>query len=263
MERLVRYGLMFCAIALVVAMVVYGLRESNKPKETARQAASSKSANDSVQHRVLSFNLEGLTEKGAKKWDVKGESAEAISENEVKLNRIVAKAYGEDAEATITADKGVYNKSKNNVTLEQNVKATIINTQGMDGSLADFTLNPLNATEPKEPNPDKKKTKTVITCDGEVQFNYENNQAFFTKNVKVVNDDGIIDADKITVNLDPVTRKIKEIVAEGNVKITRGENVTYSEKATYFESEKKVLLEGRPKIIITQEGNFETNFLNK
>ena len=87
--------------------------------------AAEANQSDAVKHKLMSFDLEGLADSGKKKWDVKGQSAEAISEHEVKLDSIVASAYGQDAQATITADKGVYDKTKNNVRLEQNVRATI------------------------------------------------------------------------------------------------------------------------------------------
>ena len=92
-------------------------------------------------------------------------------------------------------------------------------------------------------------------------FDYENNQAYFNKNVKVVSEDGEIDADKITVNLDPSTKRVKEIIAEGSVCIKRGENITYSEKATYIEADKKIVLTGRPKLVIYQEGDTGGNFM--
>lgn len=201
-----------------------------------------------VQQKVLSFNLEGMTQKGAKSWEVKGESAEALSESQIRLDNITAKTYGKEGEATITADNGIYDKSKNNVMLENNVKATIINSENFSQG---------------QDIPSKKKRKIVITCDGEVQFDYEKNQAYFNDNVKVVSDDGNIDADKITVNLDSSTKKIHNIVAEGNVKITRGENITYSDKATYIEGDKKIVLTGRPKLIIYQEGDIDTAFINE
>ena len=229
---------------------------SGKPAESAQTGTG-----DQVQHKVLSFNLEGLNEKGGKKWDVKGESAEAISEDRVKLNNIVAKSYGEEAEATITADKGVYDKLHNNVKLEENVKATIENTKAFASDFMDLPGQATNKSKAKEAA--QKKGKTVITCDGEVRFEYENNKAYFEKNVKVTSDDGNIDADKITVNLEPNTRKIKDIVAEGNVKITRGEDITYSEKAVYVEAEKKVILTGRPKIVIYQQGGLQQSILGK
>jgi len=210
---------------------------------------------------VLAFNLEGLSDNGQKKWDVTGKSAESVSQTQMKLNDIVAKAYGNDSEATITAKDGVYDKTKNNVVLENDVKATIISTKSFAGDMIGAPADSKDNT-PKVDDKSKKK-KTTITCDGEVEFNYENNQAYFSKNVKVVGDDGDIDADKITINLDPSTRRVKEIVAEGNVKIKQGENITYSDKAVYVESERKIVLTGKPKLVIYQEGGLSGNLFGE
>ena len=111
--RIPRYALMIPAIMLIFAASC-AKKEAPKPpapteEKAARQAAGQEGA-DPVSHKVLSFNLEGLNEKGAKKWDVTGETAEAISENEIRLDNIVAKAYGDEAEAVITADQGVYDR---------------------------------------------------------------------------------------------------------------------------------------------------------
>ena len=116
-------------------------------------------------------------------------------------------------------------------------------------------LTDVKSREGAIPGGISKVRKTTITCDGEVEFNYEKNQAYFNKNVVVISDDGKIDADKITVYLNPATRKMREIVASGNVKITRGENISYSDQATYVEADKKIILSGRPKLILYQEGN--------
>jgi hypothetical protein len=266
MKKAGRYLVLFAAFALLFTASC-AKKDSPKPDQKKTEAKASDQSpagsQDGVQHKVLSFNLEGLTDKGEKKWDVKGESAEAISENEVKLDNIVAKAYGEEAQAVITADQGVYDKSKNNVKLQKNVKATIESTSGMGGGFGDFSGQ--GSGKPKvESGKDQKKTKTVITCDGSVLFDYERNVANFTDNVHVDSEDGSIIADKITVNLDSGTKQVKEIVAEGNVKIKRGDNMTYSEKATYDAVTKKVSLAGRPKLVIYQEGNeggVDTSFI--
>jgi len=249
-----------------------GKKEAAKPKEESKRGADqnkgSTTTEDSVQHEVLSFNLEGLTDKGDKKWEVTGQSAESVSETEMKLKNIVAKAYGEEAEATITAEQGVYDKSKNNVRLEKNVNAVIDSSDnGTGGDYLDFSAGLGSAdgkpVAAKTDSPEKKKTRTIITCDGEVQFDYEKNQAYFDKNVKVTSDEFKIDADRITVNMDDATKRVNEIIATGNVKITRGENITYSDKATYLYSEKKIVLTGQPKIVIYQDGGLEANFLEK
>lgn len=252
------------ALALSVAATSCIRKEAGKKKAPAREAARDENAaapEDAVQHKVLSFNLEGFTDKGAKKWDVTGQCAEAISATEVKLDHIVAKAYGDEGEATITADSGIYDKAKNNVRLQTNVKATIQTTEGVNAGFLEAGKKEKSAAKKGDvlPGEEKKKNTTVITCDGDVQFDYENNIAYFNKNVVVVTDDGTIIADKITVILDPDSKKLKTIMAEGNVKIFKEGNTIYSERATYIEAEKKIILSGKPKIILDSQGGADTN----
>lgn len=252
-------------LALIIIFVIsHARKEAGRPVEEALKKApvDASTKGDAVKHRVLSFNLEGLSDKGAKKWDVNGKAAEAVSENEIRLDSIVAKAYGEEAQATITADTGIYNKVKNNVLLEKNVKATIESTQEFTKDFVSVSGETASKTGGQDPAR-QKKTRTVITCDGEVLFDYERNQAYFNKNVKVVNDDVNIEADKITVNLDMTTKKIRDILAEGNVKIARGDNITYSDRAIYIDSEKKVVLTGQPKLVIYRDDALEGDLFKK
>ena len=276
-----KYLIMILMLALMAAIgcarkdsIAQAAETSPAPSPSAPAAPGDASEDsEQVKHKVMAFDLEGLADDGSKKWDVKGKSAESITENQVKLNDVVANSYGKEAQATITADAGLYDKSKNNVRLEQNVKAVIENTQKNTGEF--MGLPPVNgsAVYGSAAGPQKmvipapagankpKKTKTVITCDGEVEFNYEKNEGYFNKNVHVVNDEGTIDADKITVYLDSGTKSVKIIVAEGNVKIQRGDNITYSDKATYLAADKKIVLTGKPRIVMYQEGDLQANFL--
>ena len=249
-------GLAMTVLALViVAVFVTGCGRKEPPKAHAERGAGekkseSKDGGEDVVHKVLSFNLEGLTNRGEKKWEVIGRTARSISADEIRLGNITAKTYG-DQEAIITADQGIYDKSKNNVRLEKNVKATIENAGSTIKDEMGFSLDPLapkQGAEKEAAAKPKGKNKIFITCDGEVEYNYAKNLACFKKNVKVRSDDGDIDADKITVNLDPTTKKINDIVAEGHVKITQKENVAYGDSARYNETDKIVSLSGKPRI---------------
>ena len=251
------------AVTLIFLMTGCGRKEPPKtPPVTSvgpeKQDGAKKGQSDGVEHKVLSFNLEGMTEKGEKKWEVIGRTARSISENEVRLGNIVAKTYGNE-EAVITADQGVYDKSKNNVRLRKNVVATIENagsTLKEEMGFSPFQKDPSKNDAAKDAaSKPKEKKKIVITCDGEVEFDYAKNLAYFKDNVKVRSVDGDIDADKITVNLDPGTKKINDIVAEGHVKITQRDNVAYGDNAKYNEADKKVSISGNPKIVIAQEGD--------
>lgn len=259
----------------IAALIVTGCGRKEPPKtkaaaehEERKEGQPSEAKDSGIEHKVLSFNLEGLTEKGDKKWEVIGRTARSISENEIRLGNIVAKTYG-DEEAVITADQGIYDKSKNNVRLEKNVVATIENASSAIKDQIGFSIDspdPSKDAQKKEsPDKPKEKKKIIITCDGEVEFDYVKNLAYFKDNVKVKSEDGDIDADKITVNLDPASKKIHDIVAEGHVKITQRENVAYGDSARYNETNKTVSLTGKPKIVISQEGDsaLKEQFLEK
>ncbi len=231
---------------------------------------------DAVQQKVLEFNLEGYTDKGVKQWEIKGESAESAAKDKIKLNNIVAKTFGDEAEATLTADRGIYDTAKNSVMLEENVKVDITNAATFTQEYVDIPLaapadgsggeksDPAGGARAAAPQEGQgKKSQTTITCDGELEFSYAENEAHFSKNVRVMSDEGEIDADKITIYLDVKSKKLKEVVADGNVKITRGENVVFSDRATYIEDEKKVILTGSPKLVFYQEGGLEAQFMGK
>lgn len=233
-------------------------REKMPPVQAGGKEDSPVSCRDEngVGHRVLSFNLEGLTDKGDKKWEVIGRTARSISENEIRLDDIVAKTYG-DEEAVIMADQGVYDKSNNNVRLEKNVRAVIEDAGSTMEEQMGFSIDSAPRKEEAPPAADAsvppKKKKIIITCDGEVEFHFAKNLAYFKDNVRVYSDDGNIVADKITVNLEPNSRKINDILAQGNVVITQKENVAHSDKARYNEKEETVSLSGNPRIEMEQE----------
>jgi len=133
------------------------------------------------------------------------------------------------------------------VTLEKDVKVDIL-------------------AQPKEGKSPDVKDKTIITCDGPLVVDYEKNIATFNNNVKVERIDSTIYSDKMDVFFIPSSKeekkseetkasgfmgnKIEKIIARGNVKVIRGDNISYSEEAIYTASDKKLILSGRPQLII-------------
>jgi len=116
--------------------------------------------------------------------------------------------------------------------------------------------------------------EVVITCDGPLQIDYQKNVATFNKNVKVDRQGMQILSDIMEVyfitsegqkrspeeTAMPLGGKIDKIIARGNVKIIRGENISYSEEATYSASDKKIILSGRPKLVIYSRENESAPF---
>lgn len=119
------------------------------------------------------------------------------------------------------------------------------------------------------------KEKIMITCDGPLEVNYEKNIAVFNNNVKVEKPDLTIYSDRMQVYFTPkkeetkgiqesmaMASSINKIVAQGNVRILRGENTTYSQEAIYDAASKKITLTGRPQIIIYQAEDMNAAFGN-
>ncbi|MGE5280282.1 MAG: LptA/OstA family protein, partial [Deltaproteobacteria bacterium] len=99
--------------------------------------------------------------------------------------------------------------------------------------------------------------KLIITCDGPMELNYDKQVAIFHDNVKVDSESGqgTMIADVMTVRFDSATRQIDRIEAEGNVQIKRQDNVSYSDGAVFTNAERKVVLTGRPKLVLFTEQN--------
>ncbi len=119
------------------------------------------------------------------------------------------------------------------------------------------------------------KEKIVITCDGPLDIDYEKNIAVFNNNVKVEKSDMTIYSDKMQVYFVPkqepskkdqgpdlMSSSINKIISQGNVRIIRGENISYSQEAVYTALDKKISLTGRPQIIIYQTEKMNAAFGN-
>lgn len=119
------------------------------------------------------------------------------------------------------------------------------------------------------------KDKIVIICDGPLDIDYDKNIAVFNNNVKVDKSDLIIYSDKMEVYFTPkpdqanknqdstvMSSSINKIIALGNVRIIRGENISYSQQAIYTALDKKITLTGRPQIVIYQTENMNAAFGN-
>jgi len=102
--------------------------------------------------------------------------------------------------------------------------------------------------------------KITITCDGPMEIDYDKNNAIFYNNGKVVKEDIQIYSDRLEVyflketiktgqTTNPETQ-IKNIIASGNVRIIRGDNVSFSQEAIYEPQDKKIILKGSPRLII-------------
>ena len=120
--------------------------------------------------------------------------------------------------------------------------------------------------------PQARGSKVIITCDSSLDIDYAKNIATFNDNVKVDREGSQIYADKMDVYFISdkgkapketdksglgLSGKIDKILARGNVKIVRGENISYSDEAIYSATENKITLTGKPKIVIESTEDFK------
>ncbi|MCM8791906.1 MAG: LPS export ABC transporter periplasmic protein LptC [Candidatus Omnitrophica bacterium] len=104
------------------------------------------------------------------------------------------------------------------------------------------------------------KDKIIITCDGPMEIDYDKNIAIFNNNVKIVKEDIQICSDRVevyflkgSIKINPsaeAENQIEKIHAFGNVRIIKDENVSFSQEAIYVPKDKKIVLNGKPRLII-------------
>lgn len=249
-------------------------------------------AEDSPQ-QFQGFTLDGYTDGGHKAWDVKGDTAD-VSGNTIELTNPDANSYGKD-NVNIKAKTGSIDKESGQMHLEKDVVITTqsgarMTTNSLDwerekdlvttndrvkitrddiiaeamGAIAHPNLQTgqmnKDVTVELRPKPDKDgnpQLPVTITCDGPLEIDQLKQQATFNKNVVAVQEGRELKADKVEVFFDQTTKQIKQMICTGHVAITQGGNTTYSESAVYTAGDQKMILSGRPKLILqTQGGQF-------
>ena len=271
----------YLILTIVVALAVWIYSGSYGTKSEKSEATGEKSKkSEHFTQQVLGFTIDGRSSKGSRQWHLEGESADIIGEA-IHLKELSAVVYGEDNIINLVSDTGVYRKEKGEVDLVGNVVVTADNGFKLTTDHATWSQltkeistdaivnivqdNLFAVGKGAMANSDSRiavlekevtvkiEPHTNVYCDGSLTVDGNKNVAVFQDNVKVVDKDGKLFADKLTVDMDTETKNIKKVVAEGNVKVKKGRSYTLSEKAIYTESTGKAKLIGRPRIIIDPE----------
>lgn len=245
----------------------------------AKNAPHSKQAVEDSSHKVYSFSFSKYTTAGDKEIEIEGDSADVFTRS-VVLKNVIAKAYAEESPVTITADKGTIDKATSKVRLDKNVVATTENgtrllTETLDilpgkkmletdveaevkrdnisidglGAQGDSRLKKVKFKKKVTvvvKNPESEtSTPTVITCDGPLVVEYDQNIAHFQDNVVAEDERGKLRADTMDVSYNKVSRRVAKIVAVGNVIIENKDgNQTFSDSVTYLAEQGRIILGG-------------------
>jgi LPS export ABC transporter protein LptC len=276
-------------ILIGVLLIAGCAQKKEEPLSESERAELLKDAG--IEQKVLAFDLTAYTDRGAKRWEVKGTSANVV-DNIVELEDLIARTYGEENTLTLTADGGTYDKVAGTIHLENNVVITtsdgarvLTDVMDWDSKNNVITTDSLVTIEREaitlwgrgtRGEPELKKVQflkdirvemdkgaTVITCDGPLDVDYENNVGAFNNNVKIVDEKGEVTSDTLDAYLNPETKAIVKAIARGEVKIVRGDNYSESEEAIYLAEEHKVVLTGRPTIVFYPDEKFEATFLGE
>jgi len=230
-----------------------------------------------VKLKDLSGNLYGEKEN-VKLTAKEGDFDRANGKIHVEKDVVITTSGG----AKLTTDSLDWDRVNSVVSTQDVVN---INRQNMftraKGARGETGLSKMNLEEevlleiqPQTKPGEKAANKIIITCDGPLEIDYAKNVAVFNNNVKVDRQDSQIYSDIMEVYFDSSgtdeaqgsdtsdeamlsNTKIDRIIAKGNVKTVRGENITYSQEATYSGKDNKVILSGRPKLLIYSTQDFQ------
>lgn len=232
---------------------------------------------DGIQQQVMSFVIDGRSAKGAKQWRLEADYAE-IKEEEIHLTNLEADAYGEETTATLTSDRGIYYRDKGEIELMGNVKCVSDNGSTLTTEKARWSQVTNEVTTDDIVHIDSEGMRAVgrggmansekriamlmkeievmiepgtkVTCNGPMEVDQHKNIAVFYDNVIVEDKDGKLFTDKLTVEMNPETRTMVRAIAEGNVRVKKGNHYTVSEKGIYSNSTKSIKLLGRPRVVL-------------
>ena len=241
---------------------------------------SASSKNDSVSV----FTLVGHSDNGRKKWEVAGETADLLGEI-VQLSPVTARSFGE-VEVKLTAQRGRYQKSTQDIVLQKDVvvttsdggRLTTESLQWMAQRDMVRTLDWVNISRPgmtvigiggvgfpklKRARVERritvtlqgKENQTVVTCDGPMEVDYARRKARFWRNVLVRDAQGFIGSDRLDVLLTPETNQIQEARFWGHVQIHRGNQRAFAQRANYWGDPKRTRLMGHTRLVMLPQEN--------
>lgn len=319
MLRGLRKRLLAVGISLFVVLISGNQAYSREKREQAPQDTGQ----DSDQ-QISDFSLAGFNEQGKKSWDLAGKTADIFdtvvklqdvkgnlfSENEeIKLTAERGDFDKKEGKVHLEEDVVITTSSGAKLTtdsLDWDRKNQIVNTKDKvnikkenllataQGATGKPNLNKVNLdkdvqveilpVKQQDEQGEKAANKTIITCDGPLEIDYEKNIATFKNDVKVDNKDILMYSDIMDVYFTKeekqagaaagqgkaaaetekivpgMNSKISRIFARGNVKIIKGENISYSEEATYVAADKKIILTGRPKLVLSSTEDLKVAF---
>lgn len=234
-------------IAVLLSAFVFFFWQSYEEKQKTRRIPSSPEViSSSKDQQIQKFTLTGFDDKGQKFWNLQGETAKIDPGQTIYLDQNVTLRLRDNT--VIRTDHVQWSQDGGTMKTQAPVfvdhEAVKVKGVGAVGRPSDSFIQ-LNRKIVM--NADK---GSVLTCDGPMKIFYKENKMIFYRNVKVVDERGILTANRMDVFFDSEEKKVKQIIAVGNVTIQRGTDTTHSQKAIYTLANGSIRLEGNPEITL-------------
>lgn len=237
---------LFWVLAALFAGVLIGAFFQGGDKNRTPQVPAEKAPGDATDQVIESFKLEGFGEEGVSTWRLKGDTAHVAEKGNVFIEKNVELIVG--GQTVINGDKVLWVGAESKFVTSQPVVVTHeeVRLTGR-GALGDMNrkfiqINQnIRLTVPPS---------TLITCKGPAKIYQTENRFSLFRDVWIVDERGTVKADRMEGIFDPKERKIITVTAYGHVRISKGEDVTFCEVATYDTRVGSVKLEGAPEINI-------------
>jgi lipopolysaccharide export system protein LptC len=221
---------LFLGVVFLSGLAVWHWSGSRKPASTQNREEIISTGED---QQLQKFSLSGFDETGKKFWNLEGDAAKIDPTQMVYLEENVTLRLKDTLIKTdLRTDSPVHVDHQN----------AQIDGRGAVGRPNDGFV---------QLNREISMTltgNTVITCDGPMKIYYNDNKLIFYRNVKVVDQRGVLKAKRMDVYFDGAKKEVDRIIAIGDVVIERGTDTTHSRKAIYQTATGSIRLEGNPEI---------------
>lgn len=212
-----------------------------------------KSENIAKDQVIEHFVLEGFDDNGNRIWELVGDSAHIDEQQDVFIEKNVVLTLQESTK--IRTDKVLWQNKKSQFVTNQSVKVhhdqVEITGSGALGRM-DQKFVQINQNIRMLIN-----AGTIITCRGPLRIHQSENRIVLYRDVWILDERGAVSSDRMDAYYDTEARQVIAVIARGNVRVSRGEDVTYSDTAIYDARTGSVKLEGAPEIDIRSESSLE------
>ncbi len=234
-------------IAVLLGAFAFFFFEGKKQNHSSKKSPVAKAPTDaSRDQRLEKFTLTGFDEKGQKFWNLQGESAKIDAGKTVFLDQNVTLHLRDNT--VIRTDHVQW--SQDGGTMRTNSPVFVDHDTVKVNGIGSFGRPSDSFIQINRKIVMTSRDGSVLTCDGPMKIYYNENKMIFYRNVKAVDQRGTLLAKRMDVFFEPTEKKVKQIIAIGDVVIQRGTDTTRSQRAIYTVANGSIRLEGNPDITV-------------